>query len=166
MARGSTAARDAELGADVGAGSTLGGVLGFVPSDSLAVLAFGVDNVGVLGTLAVGRLTMTLGSLPSAKAAVVLDIHGYCEGREPLGNVGGGLEELRGAGKLGVFGGIDADCIFGADCAPDDTTIDGSEGRNGATTGLGGIDEADRIDPIDGSSALDLTTAPPVPASG
>jgi hypothetical protein len=70
------------LGAEVGGGWMLGGVV-----------SFGTLGVGELGTLAIGRLIMALGSFPSAKAAVVLDIHGYCEGLEPLGNVGGGLEE-------------------------------------------------------------------------
>jgi hypothetical protein len=61
-------------------------------------------GTGTLGTLCVGRLITAFGSLPSASAAVVLDIHGYCEGREPVGSVGGGLEFPFGGGKLTDFG--------------------------------------------------------------
>jgi len=68
VARGNTAARGAELGEDLGGGSTLPV---FVGLEDVRLL-----GVSVVATLAVGLLAMAWGKLPSAKAAVAFDIQG------------------------------------------------------------------------------------------
>ncbi|MGC4064219.1 MAG: hypothetical protein QM784_06160 [Polyangiaceae bacterium] len=100
VARGKTAARGAELGAFT---SGFDSVASLEPSADVGAPT-SLDCPEVSGTLDCGWLTMAPGKRPSASAAVALDIQGYRDGVVPLGKVGGGLEDVRGAGKLGTRG--------------------------------------------------------------
>lgn len=98
----------------------------------------------------------------------------------PLGRVGGGLDEVRGAGKLGILGAAgtadtagvtraadteDAAGTAGEGCVPDTSaTGGGADGRRGAGEGRGG--GLDRMDPMDGDRLADLTAGAELAAVG